>query len=59
MYLGHLADRIIAAVKDQQAWQKFSGDDIQYMKRAPSWLRKRRWEDERPPEKAKRGPGDF
>ena len=45
-----IADVLIAAAKDQQTWEKFSGADIQYMKRCPSWLRKRRWEDERPPE---------
>jgi hypothetical protein len=51
MKLEAIAGTIIKAIKDQQVWQKYEGDGVQYIKRAPSWLRKRRWEDERPPER--------
>ena len=52
MKLEGIGDVIIAAYKDQLTWKKYHGDDVQYLKRPPSWLRGMRWEDERPPEKA-------
>lgn len=59
MKLERIADTLIASAKDQQGWEKFAGNDLQFMKRGPSWLRMRRWEDERPPEKPKKSGGTF
>lgn len=47
-----MGDVIIAAYKDQLTWPDYKGDRVQFIKRAPSWLRKERWEDERPAPKA-------
>lgn len=44
-----IADAINGALREQLSWEKFRGEQIQFMKRAPAWLRARRWEDEAPP----------
>jgi len=44
---------VVGAYKEQLSWPCFANERIMYLKRLPSWLRKDRWEDERPPDKAK------
>lgn len=48
MKLEEIADEICEALEAQLKWHSYAGERLQYMKRAPSYLRKRRWEDEEP-----------
>jgi hypothetical protein len=49
MKLEPLADEIATARAEQAAWPEYSGERLKFLKRAPSWLRKRRWEDKPEP----------